>query len=160
MEPFSPEMIRAALDFEPEPDDEGPDDFKIMMMGEPAFDWLAGQVRGRRLSKHQMSRALYLAARTTNQAPLRTGDLFDIARGLAVDANVGEVARNWAMKYCILTPQLRKYYRDGDVYYRRSVEEMYEQVTEVVHEAMRSGVSPSHWGMAKRYLVKHDPKSK
>ena len=147
------ELFLAALRTQATEGEESAINLAIEKMGDEAFDWLLGEVRGGALTPSENVRALRLLARLTRQfCVLRKGDLLGVTFALAEDPTAVTEVRSTAVHIAIMEARIARSLEQAASAYRRSVQDVYAQVSRVVRRALEIGVLPEMEAFGREFL--------
>lgn len=141
--PVDVELLRHALRAEASEGDSDVDS-AVEQMGDRAFDWIVGELRGGVLTSQQQLRALGLLALLCKEACVaRRGELLDWTMEVAQSPTASLEARSVAVLIAALGAVVTKHFPGAtEVYDGRSADEVRVQVQDAARRALAVGVTP------------------
>ena len=145
--------LRDALQAWPGECDDDDKDLAVEKMGDPAFDWIVGQLREGSLSAKEAVRGLRLLARLTRQFCVgRKGELLDIALTISQEIDAAVDVRSTAAHLAVMNAQIAKGLVHAEAVYGRSVDDVQLQVSGAVGRALELGLTEETEAFVKEYL--------
>jgi hypothetical protein len=125
----------------------------ILRMGDDAFDWIMGEVRGGELTPQEVLRGLNLLTKLAlYQCFERRGQLFDLALELAQSRAVPPDVRSHAAHIVASSPDIARGLRGNA--FGRSREQVQAEAVQAVRHALEIGLTPKGEETARDFLAR------
>lgn len=147
------QLLRDALRSRASEDDPGAD-FVIERLGDEAFDWILGELRGGRLTPREQVRGSQLLSLLSRQLCLpRKGEMLDFMLATAQSQAAAVEVRSVAAQIAVMNAVIAKGLQDPRPFYGRSAQDVRALVDRAVRRALTLGVVPEMAPLIKDYLT-------
>jgi hypothetical protein len=148
-------VLRNALRTVPSETDEEDTDLAVEKMGDPAFAWIALEIRNGSLSPAEAVRGLRLLARLTRQFCVgRKGELLDLVLAISREPSASVEVRSAAAHIAVMSARTARSLLRAPELYGRSVEDIEVQACQAVSRALELGLTVEVGAFVKEFLVK------